>query len=63
MEVKGWAFRLPKNFGSGISGFRKFGFSEMISKVCPKKQLLDISVPGIRVHVSGKSQTTRLQHI
>ena len=53
MEVKGWAFGLPKKFGSGISGFGKFGFSEMISKVCPKKQLPDISVPGIRVRVSG----------
>jgi len=39
----GWAFGLPKKFGSGISGFLKFGFSKMLPEVYSEKSIPDIS--------------------
>ena len=39
----GWAFELPEKFGSGISGFLKFGFSKMLPEVYSEKSIPDIS--------------------
>jgi len=34
----GWAFGLPENFGSGISGIKNFGFSKLLPEICMKKE-------------------------
>ena len=41
----GWAFGLPKNFGSSISGIKNFGFSKLLPEIYMRKKNPTIRAP------------------
>jgi hypothetical protein len=49
--------RVTEKFGSGISGFLKFGFSKILSEICFEKSIPDIS--GTRKFGFGFARNTR----